>query len=111
MHTRDKILQVYLDLVNMYERQQDPGMREVFLMLAADAALRADHPVQAESLRQELLRQDPHHVLKPFPTFAEAVQHPDIENYLDDLPQKSPVEVAQDLLESIWPQSAQPSAD
>ena len=44
-------------------------------------------------------------------TFAEAVQHPDIENYLDDLRQKYPVEVAQDLLESIWAQSPQPSAD
>lgn len=111
MHTRDKILQVYLDLAEMYERQQDPGMREVFLMLAADAALRADHPTQAESLRQELLRQDPHHVLRPFPSFAEAIQHPDIDNYLDDLRQKYPVEVAEDLLESIWPQSSQPSPD
>jgi hypothetical protein len=111
MHTRDKILQVYVELAGMYERQQDPGMREVFLMLAADAALRADHPAQAESLRQELLRQDPHHVLKPFPSFSEAVQHPDIANYLDDLRQKYPVEVAEDLLESVWPPSTQPMSD
>ncbi len=103
MHSDEKALQAYLDLAALYKQQQDAGMREVFLMLAADAALRAGRPSQAEQLRQELLRENPHHVLKPFPTFVEAAQHPDIDNYLDDLRQKYPLEVAEDLLGSIFP--------
>jgi hypothetical protein len=110
MHSYDKILQVYVDLAQMYQQQNDAGMREVFLMLAADAALRAGRPGQAEQLRQELLRQNPYHALKPFPTFVEATQHPDIENYLDDLRLKYPVEVAQDMLESVIPATLSPPA-
>ncbi len=110
MHSHDKILQVYVDLAEMYQQQQDAAMREVFLMLAADAALRAGRPGQAEQLRQELLRQNPYHALKPFPTFVEATQHPDIENYLDDLRMKYPAEVAEDMLESIIPANLPPPA-
>src|SRR5438132_14107957 len=110
MHSYDKILQVYIDLAEMYHQQRDAGMREVFLMLAADAALRAGRPGQAEQLRQELLKQNPYHALKPFPTFVEAAQHPDIENYLDDLRLKYPVEVAEDMLESVIPATLPPPA-
>lgn len=103
MFTFEKSVQVYLDLAEMYQQQQDAGMREVFLLLAADTSLRAGKTSQAEQLRQELLRNNPYHVLKPFPTFVEAAQHPDIQNYLDDLRMKYPPEVAEDLLESVIP--------
>lgn len=111
MYTVEKTMQVYLDLAEMYQ-QQDAGMREVFLLLAADTALRANRTSQAEQLRQDLLRNNPYHVLKPFPTFVEAAQHPDIQNYLDDLRMKYPPEVAEDLLESVIPATlSQPIGD
>jgi hypothetical protein len=108
MYSYDKNLQVYIDLAEMYQLQRDAGMREVFLMLAADSALKAGRPGQAEQLRQELLKQNPYHALKPFPTFVEAAQHPDIESYLNDLRLKYPVEVAEDMLESIIPATLPP---
>ena len=41
---------------------------------AGNAALKAGRPGQAEQLRQELLKQNPYHALKPFPTFVEAAR-------------------------------------
>jgi hypothetical protein len=87
----------------MYQRQQDASMREAFLMLAADTALQTGKADLSEQLRQEILTQNPHHILKPFAHFPEAARHPDVEGYLDDLRTKYPREVALDLLEAFQP--------
>ena len=60
-----------------------------------DAALRAGHTAEAELLRQRLLRLNPHHLLKPYASFAEAAGHPDIQSYIEELRLKYPVEVAE----------------
>jgi len=103
MNSHEQALAVYVDLADHFQRKDDPGMREIFLVLAADTALKAGQPAKAEQLRAELLTDNPYHLLKPFPTFAEAIQHPDIEIYVADLREKYPVEVARDLLEPLLP--------
>lgn len=106
MHSRERALQVYQDLADSFEQQKNPGMRDMFLMLAADAALRAGHTAEAELLRVRLLRLNPDHLLKPYVSFAEAATAPDIQSYLDELRQKYPVEAAEDMLESVLFQTA-----
>src|SRR6266851_1587948 len=106
MQSREHTLRVYQELADSFAQQQNPGMRDMFLMLAADAALRANHTAEAELLRVRLLKLNPDHLLKPYASFAEAIASPDIRNYLDELRQKYPVEVAEEMLESVLFQSA-----
>src|SRR5262249_9597661 len=74
--------------------------RDVFLVLAADAALAAGQRDQAERLRQRLLALNPHHLLKPFATLAQALQSPDIQEFVADLRRQCPPEAAAHKLEA-----------
>ena len=103
MADRERTLQIYQELADSFEQQHNPSMRDLFLMLAADAALRAGHAVEAELLRQRLAALNPHHLLKPYASFSEAANHPDIQSYVEELRQKYPVEAAEDMLESVMP--------
>src|SRR5262245_847245 len=76
-------------------------MRDTFLMLAADTALRANRPDEAERLRQRLLRSNPDHMLKAFVNFEEAAREPDLQAFLDELRMRYPAEIAQEMLESM----------
>src|SRR5262249_57400332 len=92
---------VYQELADWYERQAQAQMRDRFLLLAADAALSAGQPDEAERLRIRLLQQSPHHMLKPFASFAEAMHSPDVQGYISDLRQTYPLETAEELLRSF----------
>jgi hypothetical protein len=92
---------VYQELADWYERQAQAQLRDRFLLLAADAALAAGQPDEAEHLRQRLLERSPHHMVKPFASFAEALRSPDVQGYLYDLRQSYPQETAEQLLQSL----------
>jgi len=94
-------LSVYRELAVLYERQAQPQLRDRFLLLAAAAAQADDDGIQADLLRQRLLRFNPHHMLKPFASFAEALGSADVQAYLRDLKQSYPVEVAQQMLAAL----------
>ena len=76
-NTQANSLAVYKELADHYERQKQPAMRDRFLVLAADAAWKAGQHEEAEQLRQRLLQANPHHLLKPYSSFAQALQAPD----------------------------------
>src|SRR4051812_36187718 len=84
-------LRVYQDLADWYERQSQPQLRDRFLLLAADAALSSGMPDEAERLRQRLLQVTPHHMLKPFASFAQALRSPDVQGYVSDMREKYPL--------------------
>jgi hypothetical protein len=94
-------LRVYKDLADHYERQGQPAMRDRFLVLAADAAMEAGSAAEAERLRQRLLQANPHHLLKPYKSFAEAIGAPDVQTYVRDLRLNYPLETAENLLRSL----------
>jgi hypothetical protein len=93
--------QLYLQLAEHYEDRSEPKMRDRFLILAADAATTAGQDAEAERLLQRLLRSSPHHMLKAFGTFAEAIQAEPIRMYIDDLRKNYPAEIAENLLTSL----------
>jgi hypothetical protein len=101
---------VYQDLADWYERQSQAQMRDRFLLLAADAVLSAGQPEVAERLRLRLLEHSPHHMLKPFASFAEAMHSPDVQGYINDLRQTYPLETAEELLRSFQGSTA-PTSD
>ncbi len=94
-------LQVYRDLAELHEQRGQIAARDRNLVLAADAALAAGMPDEAERLRQRLLQTTRHHLLKPYASFTEAAQAPDVRTYLRDLRLNYPVEAAQDALQAL----------
>jgi hypothetical protein len=94
-------LQVYRELADWYERQGQAAMRDRFLILAAGAASEAGETAEAERLRQRLLQGNPHHMLKPFSSFAQALQSTNIQIYIHDLQVNYPAETAENLLLSL----------
>lgn len=99
-------LQVYRELADWYERQGQPAMRDRFLILAAEAAFSAGKPDEAERLRQRLLQGNPHHMLKPFSSFAQALQSTNIQIYIHDLQVNYPPDTAEKLLHSVRGETA-----
>ncbi|HTU18755.1 MAG TPA: hypothetical protein VMG10_11900 [Gemmataceae bacterium] len=94
-------LQVYKELADWYERQGHAAMRDRFLILAAEAAFAAGKPDEAERLRQRLLLGNPHHMLKPFSSFAQALQSTNIQIYIHDLQANYPPETVEQLRENL----------
>ncbi|HWG44693.1 MAG TPA: hypothetical protein VN688_18100 [Gemmataceae bacterium] len=94
-------LQVYKELADWYERQGQAAMRDRFLILAAEAAFSAGKPEEAERLRQRLLQGNPHHMLKPFSSFSQALQSTNIQIYIHDLQVNYPPETAEGLLQGV----------
>jgi hypothetical protein len=101
MDTPTQSLRVYKDLAEWYERNGQPPMRDRFLVLAADAALAGGQPEEAEQLRQQLLHANRHHMLRPFASFSEAAEAPDVQAYLHDLRVNYPPEIAAALLDTV----------
>ena len=110
MDPRENLLRVYKELADCYERQRQPPMRDRFLVLAADAALLANRPDEAETLRLRLLKVNPHHLLKPYASFAQALKSPDVLTYIKDLRVDYPANVAEDLLRRLQTEDKRPPA-
>ena len=101
MATHARSSQVYEELATWYDRQGQANLRDWFLVLAADQALGQGHPERAERLRRRLLQVNPHHLVRPFASFAEALQSADVKGYVADLRRNYPPESAQQLLQAI----------
>src|SRR5436305_966865 len=95
MATPDTLVVIYKELADAHERQGQPQLRDRFLVLAADAARTADRPAEADLLLARLLRSNPHHMLRPFSSFGEAMASPDIQNYVAELRRTHPPEKAE----------------
>jgi hypothetical protein len=101
MASTQQSVRVYRELAELYDRQGEQQMRDRFLVLAADAALAAGMKDEAERLRQRLLQHNPHHLLKPFASFADAMRSTDVQNYVTALRRSHPYEKAEHLLETM----------
>lgn len=85
MATPDNLVLIYKELADAHERQGQPQMRDRFLVLAADAALTAGRRVEADLLLARLLRSNPHHMLRPYSSFTDAMASADIQKYVGEL--------------------------
>jgi hypothetical protein len=89
---------MYEDLANHYARQGESRQRDNCLVLAAAASLSIDLPAEAERLRKRLLLTNPHHMLRPYATMAEAMQSGDVRDYVADLRQQLPPQTVEKML-------------
>jgi hypothetical protein len=97
MRNAESMLRVFEELAGRFVKQNEPRFRDHCLVLAADAALSANRPQDAERLRQRLLQYNPHHLLRPFASMSEAAQAPDVQEYIADLRRQWPPEFVQKL--------------
>jgi hypothetical protein len=122
MPSGKRIVQTYEELAALTEQRGDSQMRDRFLILAADAALAAGQRDDAERLRSRLLEINPHHLLRPYPSFRDALKSPDVASYLADLRDTFTPEESFRLLEKLRadagvaapaspPEPAEPEAD
>jgi hypothetical protein len=89
---------LYRELADGYANRSQPQFRDRFLILAADAALAAGDQEEAERCRQHLLSVNPHHLVKPYESFARAMEAPDVRTYVEDMRRHYP----QDVAVSLW---------
>jgi hypothetical protein len=101
MINRETSLQIYRELADRYDQARDAGKRDLFLVLAAEAALALGQNDQAERLLQRLLALNPHSLLKPYSSLAEALRSPDVQFYVEDLKRQFPPEKAERLLHEL----------
>jgi hypothetical protein len=101
MQTSDSLQRKYEELANRYAKQGEARQRDHCLVLAADAALSAGHPDQAERLRKRLLMTNPHHMLRPYNSMSEAMQASDVQDYIADLRRHWPPDVVEKLLKQM----------
>ena len=106
MASTEEIVGVYQELAEAYDRRGEAQMRDRFLVLAADAAFSGRRRDDAERLRVQLLQQNPHHLLKPYASFAEAMKSKDVQNYVTALRRSHPFERAELMLENFQREAA-----
>jgi len=92
---------LYEEIAELYQLTGDADQRDVFLVLAADAAFNSGYPEIAEQIRLRLLTLNPHHLFRPYTTFTEALQSADIQSYIEDLVRRFPPATAQTLLADL----------
>jgi hypothetical protein len=95
------LMDTYRKLADWHHQHGHPQQRDRFLVLAADAAHAEGHDDQAEALRIRLLRHNPHHLLKPYTSFAQALTADDVKSYVSDLRRSYPADTAAQLLASL----------
>jgi hypothetical protein len=104
-------VRVYQELAACYDERGEPQMRDRFLVLAADEAFTVGLRDEAENLRARLLKYNPHHLLKPYTSYAEAMKSTDVRSYVAALRRSHPHEKAVDLLRSLQSPHPQPEPD
>jgi hypothetical protein len=102
----------YLKLSELYNRKGQSQQRDRFLVLAADSAQAAGKPEDAEKLRLRLLKHNPHHLLRPYASFEQAMSSADVQSYVKDLRNSYPPRKAAEMLaaasQGTTPPAAQP---
>jgi hypothetical protein len=88
----------YEELANHFAHQGESRQRDQCLVLAADAALTAEQPEEAERLRKRLLLTNPQHMLRPYTSMAEAMQSSDVRDFVVDLRKQWPAEMVEKLV-------------
>src|SRR5262245_47536639 len=90
MTVTEAMVRAYEEAAEKHDKRRETRQRDLCLVLAADAAFRLGQRERAERLRLRLLALNPHHLLKPFPSLAEALRSPDIQRFVEDLRRQHP---------------------
>jgi len=105
MPTAERAIEVYLRLARACEGQAHGAERDGYLLLAAESAWACGRNQQAERLRFLLLKHNPNHLLKPYGSFAQAVESLDVQALIRQLRRQHPAEQSERLLRALEPKT------
>lgn len=108
MPSARRSVEIYEELATLEAERGDAQMRDRFLILAADAALTVGLRADAERLRLLLLEHNPHHLLRPYPSMADALTSSDVARYVADLRRSYPPAEAGRFLEELRSDAVSP---
>jgi hypothetical protein len=110
MPSSDRKVRVYEELAEWEHDNGSAQARDRFLILAADAAQTAGLTDEAERLRARLLEHNPHHMLKPYASLADALKSSEVYSYVADLRGNHPIEEAEQQLSSLRKEGKRPAS-
>ncbi len=94
-------IELYQRLAEAHQAQGKYQERDRFLVLALDAAHQAGQTKAADQLRGRILELNPNHLIKPYPSFVDALKSPNFTNYLMQLRKNYPPAIAQALWQEV----------
>jgi hypothetical protein len=110
MPSIEQTAHIYQELAQWHGQRGQLQLRDRFLLLQADTYFSGGKTDEAEKVRGQLLSVNPHHLIKPFDSFAEALKSIDVKNYVEGLRRQYDPNKARELLKSLSSQKDEPSA-
>jgi hypothetical protein len=98
MPDHDAAMLAFAKLAGISQDRSQLGPRDKFLVLAASAACRAGWYSVAERCRELVLAHNPGHLVRGYPTFAEAYEAEEFQTYLRQAERFCSYEKAEHLL-------------
>jgi hypothetical protein len=95
------LLGLYLHLARASRRRNQPLVRDKFLVLAGVIAARMQLDAVADHCRSEILHHNPGHMVRRWPTLAEAIEDSDFLHFLKQLQRRFPQEKAERMLAEL----------
>lgn len=95
------LLGLYLHLAHASRQRNQPLVRDKFLVLAGVIAARMKLPTVADYCRAEVLAHNPGHMVRKWPTLAEAIEDSDFLHFLKQLQRRFPQEKAERILAEL----------
>lgn len=95
------LLSVYLHLASASQCRRRPHVRDRLLLIAGSIASEMGLESIASYCRYEVLQHNPRHLVRRWPTIAEALQQEDFRCVLKQLKRRYPQERAERMLQSL----------
>lgn len=99
--TASHLLGLYLHLARASRSRNQPLVRDKFLVLAGVIAARMNLDDVAAYCRAEVLRHNPGHMVRRWPTLAAAIEDSDFLHFLKQLQRRFPQEKAERMLAEL----------
>ena len=101
MSTPIQIIGMYLHLARASELRRRPHVRDRLLIVAAAASQRYGLTRIAAYCRHRVLENNPRHLIRRWPTLAEALEESDFLHFLKQLQRRYPQEKAEQMLREL----------
>ena len=109
MDDHDAAMLAFVKLAGVSQSRRQLGPRDKFLILAAVAASRANHPAVAARCRELVLTHNPAHLVKRHETIETALGEVEFQAFLKQLARFCPYEKAEHLLSQLDISTSRPN--
>lgn len=96
-----ELLAMYLHLARASGLRRRPHVRDRLLIMAAVSATKAGLPRIAAWCREDVLRNNPRHLLRKWGTIADALRDPEFQHFLQHLQKRYSPEAADRMMDTL----------